>query len=101
MKNKFLYPNRIALAVIVVLTTLILLPTLTGTPAPSRACATPVTEQYGVSHSIFGDTQLRWRAYIPDDGDTHPAIIVIHGGNFDSGDFRNMQTDQDLVCAGF
>jgi len=60
-----------------------------------------VIEQYGVGHNISGDTPLKWRAFIPNDGQTHPAIIVIHGGNFDAGDFTNTQTDQDLVCAGF
>ena len=92
---------RIASVIIGVITTLALIPTLPATPPSRRACATPVIEQYGVGHSVFGDTPLRWRAFIPNDGDTHPAIIVIHGGNFDAGDFTNTQTDLDLVCAGF
>jgi acetyl esterase/lipase len=60
-----------------------------------------VLEQYGIGHSVFGDIPLRWEAYIPTDTKTHPAVIVIHGGNFNGGDFTNGQTDQDLVCAGF
>src|SRR5206468_2052166 len=85
---------------IAVVTTLILFPTLTAAPT-RRGCATPVIEQYGIGYSSFGDTPLKWRAFIPNDEGTHPAIIVIHGGFFDAGDFTNTQTDQDLACAGF
>jgi acetyl esterase/lipase len=100
MKNKFVYLNRIALVIIAVVTTLILFPTLRAAPT-TRGCATPVIEQYGVGHSPSGDTPLRWRAFIPHDSEIHPAIIVIHGGHFNAGDFTDLQTDQDLVCAGF
>jgi len=101
MKNKFAYLNRIASVIIAVITTLTLIPTLTATPPSRHGCATPVIEQYGTGHSPSGDTPLRWRAFIPNDSQTHPAMIVIHGGNFYGGDFTNEQTDQDLVCAGF
>src|SRR5436309_8352536 len=101
IKNRFAYLNRIGAATIVVVTTVILISTLTATPPSRRGCATPVIEQYGIGHSPSGDTPLKWRAFIANDGQTHPAIIVIHGGNFDAGDFTNIQTDQDLVCAGF
>jgi len=100
MKNKFVYLTRIALVIIAVVTTLIVFPTLRAAPT-TRGCATPVIEQYGVGHSPSGDTPLRWRAFIPHDGQIHPAIIVIHGGHFNAGDFTDLQTDQDLVCAGF
>jgi len=99
MKNKFVYLTRIALVIIAVVTTLILFPTLRAAPT-TRGCATPVIEQYGVGHSPSGDTPLRWRAFIPHDGQIHPAIIVIHGGHFNAGDFTDLQTDQDLVCSG-
>src|SRR5439155_17835627 len=92
---------RIASVIIAVITTLTLIPTLTAEPPSRRACATPVVEQYGIGHSSSGDIPLRWRAFIPNDGQTHPAIIVIHGGQFRAGDFTDTQTDQDLVCAGF
>ena len=92
---------RIASVIIALITTLTLIPTLTATRTSTLACATPVIEQDGVAHSPFGDTPLRWRAFIPTDGQTHPAIIVIHGGEFRSGDFDDTRTDQDLVCAGF
>ena len=92
---------RIASVIIAVITTLTLIPTLTATPTSGRACATPMIEQYGIGHSSSGDIPLKWRAFIPNDGQTHPAIIVIHGGNFNAGNFTNTQTDQDLVCAGF
>jgi acetyl esterase/lipase len=100
MQNQLVCLNRIALVIIAVVTTLILFPTLRA--AQTRlGCATPVIEQYGVGHSPSGDTSLRWKAFIPPDGQIHPAIIVIHGGGFNSGDFTDTQTDQDLVCAGF
>ena len=92
---------RIASVIIAVITTLTLIPTLTATQPSMRVCATGVTEQYGIGHSVFGDTPLAWRAFVPNDNATHPAIIVIHGGNFNAGTFNDTQTDQDLVCAGF
>jgi acetyl esterase/lipase len=92
--------SRIALVIIAVVTTLILFPTLRAAPA-RLDCATSVIEQYGIGHSPFGATPLRWRAFVPRDGQRHPAIIVIHGGGFKSGDFTDIETDQDLVCAGF
>src|SRR6476660_7516040 len=89
MKNKFVYVNRIAAVIIAVITTLTLIPTLRA--APTRGgCATPgVIEQYGIG----GSTPLRWRTFVSNDGLKHPAIIVIHGGGFYSGDFDNRQTD--------
>src|SRR5690349_17690178 len=62
-----------------------------------------VVGQYGIGHGRSGGTPLEWRACIPADAETHPAIVVIHGGNFYSGDFlsNDTQADQDLVCAGF
>ena len=102
MKNKFVYLFPIASVIITVLTTLSLIPTLTATPPSLGGCGvTGVIEQYGTGHSVFGDTPLSWRAFVPPDGRIHPAVLVIHGGNFDGGDFTNIQTDQDLVCAGF
>src|SRR5260221_24206 len=99
MKNELVCLNRIALVIIAVVTTLILIPTLTA--APASGCATPVIEQYGIGHSPTGNTPLRWRAFVPNDRLQHPAIIVIHGGGFHAGDFTDIETDQDLVCAGF
>ena len=100
MKNTFVYLNHSASVIIAVVITLTLFPILRAAPA-GRGCATPVIEQYGVGHGIFGDIPLRWRAFVPNDSETHPAIIVIHGGNFNAGDFSNIPTEQDLVCAGF
>src|SRR5256884_1321889 len=101
MKSMKLVLNRIASVIIAVITTLTLIPTLTAEPPSRHACATPVVEQYGIGHSSSGDIPLKWRAFIPSDGETHPAIIVIHGGGFKGGDFHDTRTDQDLVCAGF
>jgi len=86
--------------IIAVVTTIILFPTLRAAPTTS-SCATPVVEQYGIGHSLSGDTPLKWKAFVPNDGEKHPAVIVIHSGGFYSGDFDNTETDQDLVCAGF
>ena len=100
MKNELVCLNRIALVIIAVVTTIILFPTLRAAPT-GLSCATPVIEQYGIGHSPTGNTPLRWRAFVPNDSEKHPAIIVIHGGQFHSGDFTDIQTDEDLVCAGF
>ena len=100
MKNELVCLNRIALVIIAVVTTIILFPTLRAAPT-GLGCATPVIEQYGIGHSPTGNTPLRWRAFVPNDSEKHPAIIVIHGGQFHSGDFTDIQTDEDLVCAGF
>jgi hypothetical protein len=102
MKNKSVYRFRTGSVIITVLITLSLSLTVTASPPARGGCrVTGVIEQYGIGHSAFGDTPLKWRAFVPSDGGKHPAIIVIHGGNFYGGDFTNLQTDQDLVCAGF
>jgi acetyl esterase/lipase len=95
MKNKLVSLNRVALVIIAVVISLVLLPTLRA--APIGECATGVIEQYGTGES----TPLMWRAFVPNDRLKHPAVIVIHGGGFNSADFFTLQTDQDLVCAGF
>jgi acetyl esterase/lipase len=96
MKNQLVCLNRIALVIIAVATILNLSPILKAALA-RPGCATPVIEQYGVG----GNTPLKWRAFVPNDRLKHPAVIVIHGGSFYSGDFNNTKTDSDLVCAGF
>ena len=100
IKNQLVCHNRIALVIVAVVTALILSPTLRA--APNRGgCGMSVIEQYGVGHGPSGDVPLRWRAFVPNDNEKHPAVIVIHGGGFKSGGFTDIQTDQDLVCAGF
>jgi acetyl esterase/lipase len=102
MKNKSVYLFRIVLVIITVLIAVSLIPTVTARPRFERDCGgTGVIEQYGIGRSAFGDTPLQWRVFVPPDGRIHPAVIVIHGGHFDAGDFNHRQTDQDLVCAGF
>jgi acetyl esterase/lipase len=101
MRNELVYFNPITSVIVAVITILTLIPTLMATEPSMRSCATGVTEQYGTGHSVFGDTPLAWRAFVPNDTATHPAIIVIHGGDFNAGTFNDTQTDQDLVCAGF
>jgi len=99
-KNKFVHLTRISLPILAIATTLTLFPIVMAAPT-RRGCATAVLEQYGIAHSPLGDTALKWKAFVPNDSATHPAIIVIHGGHFKGGDFNNTQTDQDLVCVGF
>jgi len=102
MRNKSLHLFRIVSTITTFITILSLTATIMAAPQPQRGCGvTPVTEQYGIGHSPSGDTALTWKAFIPRDGRRHPAIIVIHGGNFNSNNFGETQTDQDLVCAGF
>jgi len=60
----------------------------------------PVTEQYGVGTSRFGNTPLYWTAYIIPIG-RHPAVLVIHGGGFKDGKPGQESVAQDLNAAGF
>src|SRR5258708_1125585 len=94
---------RIASVMIASITTLSLIRTLTATPPTNGWGVTPVLEQYGLGHSRSGDTPLLWEVFVPNDTQIHPAIIVIHGGNFSSGDFNgeDRQADEDLVWGGF
>jgi acetyl esterase/lipase len=96
IKNQLVCLNRTALIIIAVATALILSPILGAAPT-TVGCSTTAIEQYGIG----GTTPLQWRAFVPNDSLQHPAVIVIHGGGFHSGDFNNLITDQDLVCAGF
>src|SRR5215472_2041277 len=99
---KFTHLVRITSATITALTTLSLTSTLKATPPSANGCGVAgVIEQYGVGSSPFGDTPLNWRAFVPSDTGVHPAVIVIHGGDFYGGIFNDTQTDEALVCAGF
>ena len=99
---KFTHLVRITSATITALTTLSLISTLKATPPSTNGCGVAgVIEQYGVGSSPFGDTPLNWRAFVPSDTGVHPAVIVIHGGDFYGGIFNDTQTDEALVCAGF
>jgi acetyl esterase/lipase len=96
--------NQLASLTIAAIIALSLIRSLTATPPFTSGCSvTPVLEQYGVGHSRSGNTPLQWEVFLPNDAQTHPAVIVIHGGNFSSGDFNghDTQADQDLACAGF
>ena len=87
--------------IIAVVTTLGLLPTLRAAPDRGGCGGTSTIEQYGVGQGASGAVPLKWRAFVPNDTEKHPAVIVIHGGGFKSGAFNDLPTDQDLVCAGF
>ena len=99
---KFIQLVRITSATITILTTLSLIPTLKATPPSTNSCGVAgVIEQYGIGSSPFGNTPLNWRVFVPSGTGVHPAVIVIHGGDFNSGTFNDTQTDEALVCAGF
>src|SRR5262245_23193592 len=99
-KNQLVGGNPIALVVVAIVITVILFPTLRA--APNRSgCGRLAIEQYGVGQGVSGAVPLKWRAFVPNDTEKHPAVIVIHGGAFTSGGFNNLPIDQDLVCAGF
>jgi acetyl esterase/lipase len=48
----------------------------------SAADTTPVTEVYGTASD---GTVLHWVVYTPPSPGPWPAVLVIHGGGFDSG----------------
>jgi len=73
---------------------------LSATVANNRFQSLPVTEQYGVGTSRFGNTPLFWDAYIIPTG-RHPAVLVIHIGGFKSGEPGPASVARDLNAAGF
>ena len=75
IKNQLVCLNRIVLMIIAVVFTLIL-STILRAATTTGDCAKPVIEQYGIG----GSTPLKWKAFVPNDGLKHPAVIVIHGG---------------------
>src|SRR5919199_592186 len=73
---------------------------LSATVANNRFPGLPVTEQYGIGTSRFGNTPLFWHAYIIPTG-RHPAVLVIHIGGFREGKPGPASVAQDLNAAGF
>jgi acetyl esterase/lipase len=73
---------------------------LSATVANNRFQRLPVTEQYGVGTSRFGNTPLYWDAYIIPTG-RHPAVLVIHVGGFKDGEPGPASVARDLNAAGF
>ena len=57
---------------------------LSATVANNGLQSSPVTEQYAVGTSRFGNTPLFWDAFIIPTG-RHPAVLVIHEGGFKHG----------------
>ena len=55
-------------------------------------------EQYGTSST---GVALRWTAFEPAGGGRHPAVLVLHGGGFKSGQAGPTNVAQDLAAAGF
>ena len=68
----------------------------------SAADTTPVTEVYG---SASDGTVLHWVVYTPSIPGPWPAVLVIHGGGFDSGtpgsSTQSVTCAQDLASAGY
>jgi acetyl esterase/lipase len=73
---------------------------LSATVANNRFQSLPVTEQYGVGTSRFGNTALFWDAFIIPTG-RHPAVLVIHEGGFKHGEPGPASVARDLNAAGF
>ena len=73
---------------------------LSATAATNRFQSLPVTEQYGVGTSRFGNTPLFWDAFIIPTG-RHPAVLVIHEGGFKHGEPGPASVARDLNAAGF
>ena len=73
---------------------------LSATVANNGLQSSPVREQYAVGTSRFGNTPLFWDAFIIPTG-RHPAVLVIHGGEFKAGDPGPASVAQDLNAAGF
>ncbi len=68
----------------------------------SAADTTPVTEVYGTAED---GTVLHWVVYTPSTPGPWPAVLVIHGGGFDSGtpgsSTGSVTCAQDLASAGY
>lgn len=74
----------------------------TATARRASSSSTPVTEVYG--HASDGTT-LHWVVYQPAGNGPWPAVLVIHGGGFDSGtpgtNPESVVCAEDLANAGF
>jgi acetyl esterase len=57
-----------------------------------------VTVTRNVEYAEAGGTPLLLDAYIPSGSGLHPAMLVIHGGNWDSGDKEDMAPVGELVA---
>src|SRR5438552_4092581 len=55
-------------------------------------------EQYGTTST---GVVLRWTAFVPSGGGRYPAVIVLHGGGFKSGNAGPDSVSEDLAAAGF
>lgn len=78
----------------------------TASPAAGAAGAATkaasVTEIQDVPYDVPGTTQQIMDIYEPDGVGPYPAVILIHGGGFTSGDKADVQTAADRIAqAGF
>ena len=68
----------------------------------SAADTIPVTEVYGTAED---GTVLHWVVYTPSTPGPWPAVLVIHGGGFNSGtpgsSTESVTCAQDLASAGY
>ncbi len=72
-------PNARTLALLALL---VVPAALAAVPAPARA----IDFQRDVVYATPGGLELKLDAYLPDGAGPHPAVVVIHGGSWRSGD---------------
>ena len=73
-------------------------PAFTTSPLSGPVNVAGTLEQYGTT---LTGVALRWKAFAPAEGGKHPAVLVIHGGGFRSGDAGPDSVSQDLAAGGF
>lgn len=56
----------------------------------SQVCAEGVSTERGQVYRTIGARALRLDVYRPRDAGPHPAVVLIHGGSWDSGDRRTL-----------
>ncbi len=73
-----------------------------GATVAAGTKAASVTEIQDVPYDVPGTTQQIMDIYEPDGVGPYPAVILIHGGGFTSGDKADVQAAADRIAqAGF
>ena len=70
-----------------------------ASPSPATAAATPAPEQDGdIPFADIDGARLTLNAYLPDAPGPYPAVILIHGGYFQTGDKLNHRGLGDKIA---